>query len=354
MSIGVVVGKFLPLHLGHINFINRCYTKVSKLIIVLCHSHRDGDLCIKNGIKIIPYKQRLRWLHQTYSEFDNIEIRHMDESHIPAYPDGWHGYIRLLKETVPEKIDFIFSSENDYDTQYSRLLPEASHVIIDNDRISVPISGTAIRKNLIDNWGFLPSIVRPFFVTKVAIVGTESSAKSTLTRLLGKHYNTSWVEEYGKQYIYDVLGGREDSLCFDDYLKIAMKHKLLEDEAIKTSNKIVFVDTEAIVTNFYCKLYEEHTDPAIDEIIKRQNYDLWLYLDNDVTWFDDGLRSQGHRTQRDKGKELLLSMFKMYGVYDKLQFISGNYEERLDKAISIIDNHMKNINAEPVADISHK
>ena len=338
MKLGVIVGKFLPLHLGHVNFINRSSTMVDKLIVVVCYSNRDRKVCEESFIPEITLKNRLRWLHTIYHDLKHIEIRYLDESEIAEYPNGWKEFIELLKIAVPEKIDYIFSSELEYDEFYKKLLPEAEHIIIDSKRKERMISGTEIRKNPYKNWEFIPSVVRPFFVKKVVLIGTESCGKTTLTKFLAKAYNTSWAEEYGRNYVYEECGGNEDNLQYEDYIKIAMHQKKLEDDAIRHSNKIVFIDTEAIVTQFYCKLYEGKEDPAINEIIKRQNYDLWLYLESDVDWVDDGLRKNGGEENRESGKMLLTELLEENNVLDKVKFISGNYEERLDKALKIIQD----------------
>ena len=333
---GVIIGKFLPLHLGHVNFINRSSTKTDKLIVVVCHSSRDKKLCEEYGIPEITVKDRLRWLHTIYQDLGHIEIRSLDESEIPAYPHGWKEFTGLLKKTVPEKIDFIFSGEPSYDSFFKELLPEAEHVLIDPERTEHKISGTQIRENPYKNWEYLPAVVRPFFCRKVVLIGTESCGKTTLTKFLAKAFNTSWAEEYGRNYVYEECGGSEDNLKYEDYIKIAMHQKKLEDEAVRHSNKIVFIDTEAIVTQFYCKLYEGCEDPAINEIIKRQNYDLWLYLENDVQWVDDGLRKNSSDEERNKGKRILAELLEKHNIADKIKFISGNYEERLDKALGVI------------------
>lgn len=333
---GVIIGKFLPLHLGHINFINRSSTKTDKLIVVVCHSNRDKQLCEDYKIPEITAGDRLRWLHTIYQDLGHIEIRSLDESAIPAYPEGWTEFAGLLKTIVPEKIDYIFSGEREYDRFFKELLPEAEHIMIDPDRKEHNISGTEIRKNPYKNWEYLPSVVRPFFCKKVVLIGTESCGKTTLTKFLAKAFNTSWAEEYGRNYVYEECGGSEDNLKYEDYIKIAMHQKKLEDEAVRHSNKIVFIDTEALVTQFYCKLYEGREDPAIDEIIRRQNYDLWLYLENDVRWVGDGLRKNGSEEERLTGKAVLSDLLKKHNITDKIKFISGNYEERLDKAIKTI------------------
>ena len=338
MKLGVIIGKFLPLHLGHINFINRSSTMVDKLIVVICHSDRDRKICEDSFIPEITLKDRLRWLHNIYYDLKHIEIRYLDESQIAAYPNGWKEFIDLLKITVPEKIDYIFSSELEYDKFYKKLLPEAEHIIIDHKRKEKKISGTEIRKNPYKNWEFIPSIVRPFFVKKVVLIGTESCGKTTLTKFLAKAYNTSWAEEYGRNYIYEECGGNEDNLQYNDYIKITMHQKKLEDDAIRHSNKIVFIDTEAIVTQFYCKLYEGKEDPAINEIIKRQNYDLWLYLESDVNWVEDGLRKNGSEENRENGKMLLRELLEKNNILGKVSYVYGNYEERLDRALRIIQD----------------
>ena len=336
MSLGVVVGKFLPLHTGHINFINKCSTKVDKLIVLLCYSDKNKDICKENKIPEIKKEDQLRWLHSVYQDIDHIEIRYIDESNIPVYPDGWKEYIKLVKEAIPEKIDYMFSSEPAYDVHYKELLPESEHIIIDPERKDMGISATMVRSDPFKYWEFIPSIVRPFFVKKIVIVGTESCGKTTLTKFLAKAFNTSWAEEYGRNYVYEECGGNEDNLVYEDYIKIAMHQKKLEDDAIRHSNKVVFIDTEAIVTQFYCKLYEGKEDPAIDEIIKRQNYDLWIYLNNDVEWVDDGLRKNGSEEERNKGKEMLYGLLEKAGVLENIIQISGSYEQRLETAITTI------------------
>ena len=89
MKLGVIVGKFLPLHLGHVNFINRSSTMVDKLIVVVCYSNRDRKVCEESFIPEITLKNRLRWLHTIYHDLKHIEIRYLDESEIAEYPNGW-------------------------------------------------------------------------------------------------------------------------------------------------------------------------------------------------------------------------------------------------------------------------
>lgn len=40
-------------------------------------------------------------------------------------------------------------------------------------------------------------------IRRVAILGAESTGKTTLARMLALHFNTVWVEEYARNYMQD-------------------------------------------------------------------------------------------------------------------------------------------------------
>ncbi len=53
------------------------------------------------------------------------------------------------------------------------------------------ISGGQIRENPFRYWEYIPTEVKPFFVRTVAILGGESSGKSTLVNKLANIFNTT-------------------------------------------------------------------------------------------------------------------------------------------------------------------
>lgn len=52
---------------------------------------------------------------------------------------------------------------------------------------------------------------------KVAIIGPESTGKSTLSEQLARHYHTEWCPEYAREYL--LKHGKKYS--YDDLLVIA-------------------------------------------------------------------------------------------------------------------------------------
>ncbi len=63
-------------------------------------------------------------------------------------------------------------------------------------------------------------------------MGPESTGKSTLCRLLAKHYHTIWCPEYAREYL--LANGK--NYTYRDLLSIAKGQIELEDEYIEKVN----------------------------------------------------------------------------------------------------------------------
>lgn len=247
----------------------------------------------------------------------------------------WEAGAADIKRKIGRPIDLVFSSEPSYDPIFRRLYPGAKHVVLDGARSQVPISATQIRsEGVFAHWQHIPAVVRPSFVKKVVVVGTESCGKSTLPRYLAKMYNTVFVEEYGRT-ICEEVGGCDTILTKEYFPHIAYAHKMKEYEAGKQANKLLFIDTEAVVTQFYSELYTGHSFPVLDEIAREQQYDLWLLLEPDVAWVDDGLRVHGAEQVRWDNHEKLCRMLDERGI--SYVTITGDYAQRLTAAMQHVN-----------------
>ncbi len=90
----------------------------------------------------------------------------------------------------------------------------------------------------------------------------------------------------------------------EDFTEILLQHKLNEIKAVENSNKVLFIDTDALVTQFYMSFLD---DPGIeknralsDAIDALNRYDLILFLEPDVEFVQDGDRSEVIRDDRKK------------------------------------------------------
>ena len=323
---GWLTGKFAPLHAGHINLIQQAATQCDELTVVLSHNaNRFSD-------PKLELKNRLIWLRQAFRDLSHIKITWVDETGIPEYPNGWGEWAELIKDKIGTDFQVIFTSE-EVDVQQYRDHFKASVTVIDSQRLMVPISGTEIRADPNKHWGMMTSGVRQQYLKKVCICGQESTGKSTLTKYLAKFFQTAWVEEYGRTFCEVDLCGDEFLLRFNDYGLIAARRYEMELQAAKVANRVLFADTNAVVTNYFCKLYEGKTNRLVCEYEDLEEYDLILFLEADVEWVDDGLRRNPHSNCNNSLQ--LNALIERYGD-EKIIRIGGNYHERLMKAIEAV------------------
>ena len=183
----------------------------------------------------------------------------------------------------------------------------------------------------------MPNIVKPYYTKKVLLLGSESTGKSTLTINLANYYNTNYIEEAGREL--SEKSGTDLLMLSEDFTEILLTHKLNEIKAIENSNKILFIDTDAIITNFYMHFLEDENiidnERLAKAIIHINKYDVILFLEPDVDFIQDGDRSEVIKNDRIKYSNKIKDI--LHNLNIKYHSINGDYQERFKKAVSIID-----------------
>ncbi|MEY0233031.1 multifunctional transcriptional regulator/nicotinamide-nucleotide adenylyltransferase/ribosylnicotinamide kinase NadR [Providencia manganoxydans] len=338
-TIGVVFGKFYPLHTGHIYLIQRACSQVDELHVILCHDEpRDKDLFVNSSMSQQPtVSDRLRWLLQTFKYQKNIHIHSFDEQGIEPYPHGWQVWSDGMKAFLNKNNihpSYIYSSETNDAPRYKEHLGIET-ILIDPERTFMNISGNQIRQAPFRYWDYIPTEVKPFFVRKVAILGGESSGKSTLVNKLANIFNTTSAWEFGRDYVFSHLGGNEMALQYSDYDKIALGHAQYIDFAVKYANKVAFIDTDFITTQAFCKRYEGKEHPFVQALIDEYRFDLVIVLENNTPWVADGLRSLGSNKDRQEFQSLLIEMLHKNNV-EFVRVESPDYDSRFLTCISLV------------------
>jgi len=336
-NIGVVPGKFFPPHRGHLNQIIRAATQCKKVYVVVSDDENIAmEKCRKDRLQYMPIKLRALWLSIELQSIDHIKVVMLDETGIPSYPEGSVQWCKMLTNLVPD-MDVIFGGEMKYQDTYMKHLPGIEYNVYDYKRSRYPVSGTEVRHNYLKHWDYILGAARPFFARRVLITGTESCAKSTLTKYLGKIFHTSWSEEYGRYYSAEYLGDNEDLFSVQDFETIAWKQKEQDNIALKTANKIAFFDSDAVVTQYYCELYMGQTNPMIETFIDPQKYDVVLMMGPNVKWVPDGFRFKNNQFEREQLHKKLYYMYMYRGFKNIIEINDPDYSTRLDKAIEIAD-----------------
>ncbi len=338
-TIGVVFGKFYPLHTGHIYLIQRASSQVDELHVILCYDEvRDHELFINSSMSQQPtVSDRLRWLLQTFKYQKNIHIHAFDEQGMEPYPNGWQAWSQSVKSFLAAKNihpQSIYSSESQDVSRYKEHFGIET-VLIDPQRSFMNISGSQIRQAPFRYWEYIPTEVKPFFVRTVAILGGESSGKSTLVNKLANMFNTTSAWEYGREYVFSHLGGDEMALQYSDYDKIALGHAQYIDFSVKYANKVAFIDTDFVTTQAFCKRYEGKEHPFVQALIDEYRFDLVILLENNTPWIADGLRSLGSEQDRKEFQHLLESMLNKNNIA-YVCVNSPDYDQRFLHCVELV------------------
>lgn len=127
---------------------------------------------------------------------------------------------------------------------------------------------------------------------RIALIGPESTAKSTLSENLAKHYKTVWVKEYAREYLMKI---QHRKYTADDILKIAQEQLKQEKELVSQAHKFIFVDTELILNKVWSEDVFNNCHEWIQENISKNKYDLYLLTFPDIPWEEDPLRENPNR-----------------------------------------------------------
>lgn len=280
---GLVVGKFSPLHLGHEQLVAAARAACDE-VLVLSYARPELPGCEKD--------RRARWLAARFPFARTVVIADGDVERPVPHNDGTgHGeFIAwLLAGRLATRVDAVFTSEAYGDGLAASLAAHqgspVSHVSVDPARAAVPISGTAIRADVHARRAFLAPEVYASFVARVALVGGESSGKSTLARALAARFATGWVHEYGRE-LWEERGGRLDP---PDLLHIAEVQIEREERALLSADRFLFCDTTPLVTRFYAEWMFGAADPRLHELAARP-YDATFMCAGDWPFVQDGSR----------------------------------------------------------------
>lgn len=293
---GLVIGKFLPLHKGHLGLISFAARQCDELIVSMSEAATDT----------IDPKLRLTWLRDATAAWSNVRVASIiddfDHEDLP-----WKERTSIWAQVINKKygrIDKVFSSE-EYGVYFAANLGAVS-VEFDRERKMFPVAASLIRRSPFDYWHFIPNVVRPYFVKKVCFYGPESTGKSSTAIRMAKFYNTVYVPEVAREMV------TKNDFTIEDIIRIGYAQAERVVQQTKSANKILFCDTDLITTQIYSRQYLGVVPEILYDLEKQVVYDRYFFFDIDVQWIPDGLRDLGNR--REEMKEIFLEELRSRNI----------------------------------------
>ena len=174
---------------------------------------------------------------------------------------------------------------------------------------------------------------------KVVVIGPESTGKTTLCKQLATHFQTQWCPEFAREYLLEH--GMDYS--YNDLLTIAKGQIALEEKyttnlqpPASDNHSLLVIDTDMYVMKIWCEFVFGKCHQFILDQIAARKYDLYLLCNIDIPWIKDELREYPDIERRNQ----LYYIYKQTMMQQSTPWIdiSGNYDERLQKAIAGVVN----------------
>jgi HTH-type transcriptional regulator, transcriptional repressor of NAD biosynthesis genes len=311
--LGVTVGKFLPLHRGHLHLLRTAQAQVTDLVIVVA-DHPDQP---------IRGEVRARWIRSELPEAEVI----VTPDDVEEAPRPWA--VRTLQLLGGRRPDIAFTSEP-YGDDWAEAMG-CVHRSVDPDRTVEPASGRQIRADLAGNWELLSSAAKASLARRVVITGAESTGKTTLAEELAKQLGTVWVPEFGRAYWEGRRHLVDPGWDADEFAAIAHGQAALEDALARKAKLVVVCDTDASTTGVWQRRYLGVSSPEVVQLAAGRTPDLTLICAPDLPWTQDGTRESEH-------ERAMMHDWCLEAVADGRphRIIRGSGPERIESAMAAV------------------
>lgn len=161
---------------------------------------------------------------------------------------------------------------------------------------------------------------------KIAVVGPESTGKSTMAQYLAQCLDSLYVPEYARYYCKNL----QNQYTLQDEINIFYGQLALEEAiAAQNKNKFLICDTTIMTVKIWCDYLFQHTPIEVVTEVKQRKYDLYLLMDIDLPWENDPLRDFPNQ------REYFMGIWKqeLENIRANYTIISGQGKDRLNNGL---------------------
>lgn len=169
---------------------------------------------------------------------------------------------------------------------------------------------------------------------KIAVVGPESTGKSTMANYLAKELGTVCVPEYARYYCKNL----NNQYTLQDETNMFYGQVALEEALTASANHGLLVcDTTILTVKIWSDHLFGHTPAEVTDEIRSRKYDLYLLMDIDLPWEDDPLRD--FPTERAHFMQVWKE--ELNALQAEYEIISGREDARLQNGLNAVKKHFE-------------
>ncbi len=325
---GLVLGKFMPAHIGHAHLIRFAAGLCDRVTVVvdcvagewpLAARRADGLALDVAGIAaVIALSAPTPQQPEEHSDFWTF----------------WRDTLVAACGGVPD----VLVCSMDYGAPLAAAIG-CTLLPIDVGREAVPLAATAIRADPWGHWARILPHARQPYLARVAIEGPESAGKSTIGRdtaaALGFCYAPEWAQTYIAQRAAAGASFEEA-----DLLTIARGHVAQERSLALIADRALIADTSLLTTLTWGRFLFGRSDPAIEALFDaeeaRAPRQRWFFTP-ETPWVHDVHREvapdAASDAQRWRFWDLLVGEADRRGL--PYQIVAGGFAEKRAGALAL-------------------
>jgi NadR type nicotinamide-nucleotide adenylyltransferase len=317
MSNAIILCTALLPTIGHKYLIDFAKNLVSgnKVTVIICSRSFEP---IEGYARISSFEKTFS---KELSKFTTVNFHLHEDDNVPQepadHPDFWNIWSSIVKDIVDVKPDDYFVASETYGIKMAEVLG-CKFVPCNIYREILPVKGSEVRKNILDNFEYVLSEFQPDLIKTVTLFGAESCGKTTMAKRLAKDLNGWFVPEWAREYL-EVCGTE----ITDQKMLTIFDAQFASQRTVKNTFRgkpWVFQDTDLLSTIGYYKLYNENYKQfflPLDYIEKYKltKSNLYVVMNDQIPFEQDPIRYGG--TVRESNSQFWINLLKEY----KCQYI---------------------------------
>ncbi len=166
---------------------------------------------------------------------------------------------------------------------------------------------------------------------RVAILGGESSGKTTLAAALAAHYGAPWVPEYLREF----TESRGRPPLEHEQIGVARMQVERERQAWPRARNFLFCDTTPLMIAVYSEFCFGGVDAELARLVRDHAYDFTIVTAPDIAWVADGLQRESDEVRQAIHRAVLV---RLQAAGTPFLLASGSLENRVRQAVAYLEN----------------
>ena len=303
---GIIIMTALVPTIGHqhlVEFGSNFVMQRGKLTVIIC------------ALEDEPVDVHLRYnaFYEQFKSYNNVTfVKHIgNDPQNPSGPDDkefWEHWKNVICKYVTIKSDDCVIASETYGIDLAKVLG-CEFIPCNIYRETVPIKGTNVRENLLQNFNQVMPSFRKHLMKTVTIFGVESCGKTTMTKYLAEELNGYFVPEWAREYL---------EVCGSDVTEQKMvniteaQHAIQLATHFKMDKPFIFQDTDLLSTiGYYEIMFGKIPENNKNNIMWRFNTsksDLYVVMNDGIPFEADILRYGGDK--RESNTQFWIDLLK--------------------------------------------